>query len=202
MAVATCDKEIFDYITSIGGKAVMTSDSHERASDRCAEALLVLESKIKENYDIVVMVQGDEPMVHHDMISEALKPMIENSNILITNLLGKIISENEFKDQNCIKVVCDQSFDALYYSRNPIPFGNFDKLPVGKQVPIIPFRRNFLIKYNSLKPTPLEITESVDMLRVVEHGYKVRMVPTNYETYAVDTAEDLERVKLFMKKKS
>ena len=115
LAVATCDKEIFDYITSIGGKAVMTSDSHERASDRCAEALLVLESKIKENYDIVVMVQGDEPMVHHDMISEALKPMIENSNILITNLLGKIISENEFKDQNCIKVVCDQSLMSILF---------------------------------------------------------------------------------------
>ena len=198
-AVATCDKEISDYIESIGGTAVMTSDRHERASDRCAEALGIIEKMNKIKYDIVVLVQGDEPMTHPEMIDEALAPMLSNSKIQITNLLGKINTMEEFEDRNCIKVVCDLNGDALYFSREPIPTRcKVDTVQMGKQVSIIPFRRDFLLEYTRMTPTPLEITESVDMMRILEHGMKVRMVPTKHITYSVDTPQDLDRLEKIM----
>ena len=199
IAVATCDDDIYNYIESIGGRAVMTSNKHERASDRCAEALLIIEQKDNIKFDIVVMVQGDEPMIHPDMISEAVSPMLDDSKILITNLLGKIESKEEFEDRNCIKVVCDLNSNALYFSREPIPTRTkVETIPMGKQICVIPFRRDFLIEYNGFKPTPLENAESVDMMRVLEHGMKVRMVRTNYNTHAVDTEEDLKKVESLM----
>lgn len=197
-AVATCDREIFNYIESIGGHAVMTSDIHERASDRCAEALIKIEAKDQVIYDIVVMVQGDEPMTHSDMIKEAVTPMLDDPKILVTNLLGSIQNIEEFEDRNCIKVVCDLNSDALFFSREPIPTRKYGKVEMKKQVCIIPFRREFLLRYISLEPTPLEIAESIDMMRVLEHGQKVRMIPTLYNTFAVDTAEDLKRVEELM----
>lgn len=194
-AVATCDQEIFDYIESIGGTAVMTADSYERASDRCAEALLKLEKMNNTQYDIVVMVQGDEPMTHPDMITEAVQPMLDDATIQVTNLLGKIKDIAEFEDRNCIKVVCDLNGNAMYFSREAIPTRcKVDNIPMGKQVCIIPFRRDYLIEYTKLAPTPLEIVESVDMMRILEHGMKVRMVPTLHDTQAVDTPADLQKV--------
>ena len=198
-AVATCDKEIFDYIESIDGTAVMTSDRHERASDRCAEALGIIEKMNKTKYDIVVLVQGDEPMTHPEMIDEALAPMLTNSRIQITNLLGKIDGIEEFEDRNCIKVVCDLMGDALYFSREPIPTRcKTDTIPMRKQVCVIPFRRDFLLEYTRMTPTALEVAESVDMMRVLEHGMKVRMVPTKHATYSVDTPQDLHRLEKIM----
>lgn len=199
-AVATCDHEIYDYIRSIGGAAVMTADTHERASDRCAEALLKLEQEDKIRYDIVVMVQGDEPMTHPDMIAEAVQPLLDDSAVKIVNLLGDIGSAAEFEDRNCIKVVCDLNSDALYFSREPIPTRcKSERIPMEKQVCIIPFRRDFLVKYTQLAPTPLEIAESVDMMRVLEYGMKVRMAKTRHVTHAVDTPDDLARVEQLMR---
>jgi 3-deoxy-manno-octulosonate cytidylyltransferase (CMP-KDO synthetase) len=197
--VATCDQEILDYVESIGGQAVMTSDKHERASDRCAEALRYIEEQDNVQYDIIVMVQGDEPMTHPNMITEAVTPMIDDKNIIVTNLLGDIESIDEFEDRNCIKVVCDLDSNALYFSREPIPSRKFGDVVMKKQVCIIPFRREFLIEYTELDPTSLEISESIDMMRVLEHGMKVKMIPTQYETHAVDTLEDLKVVELMMK---
>lgn len=198
--VATCDKEIFDYIISIGGKAVMTADTYERASDRCAEALLALEEEQGIRYDIVVMVQGDEPMTHPDMIGEAIQPMLGDPSVLVVNLLGQIKDEAEFEDRNCIKVVCDNNLNALYFSREPIPTRcKTGSVPMFKQVCIIPFRRDYLLQYTALEPTPLEIAESVDMMRVLEHGMQVRMTPTRYSTQAVDTPADLRRVEALMR---
>lgn len=200
VVVATCDQEIKEYIESIGGEAILTSDKHERASDRCAEALLKIESINNTKYDIVVMVQGDEPMIIPEMIDEALSPMIKNHEIKVVNLLGKINSNEEFEDRNCIKVVCDLNSDALYFSREPIPTKNrVSEINMTKQVCVIPFRRNFLIEYTTLAPTPLELAESVDMMRVLEHGFKVHMVHTNYDTMSVDTPADLIRVEAAMK---
>jgi 3-deoxy-manno-octulosonate cytidylyltransferase (CMP-KDO synthetase) len=200
VAVATCDQIIFDYVESIGGVAVMTADTYERASDRCAEALLKLEKTNNMRYDIVVMVQGDEPMTHPDMIEEAVLPMINNSSIHVTNLLGQIKDITEFEDRNCIKVVCDLNGNAMYFSREPIPTRcKIDKIPMGKQVCIIPFRRDYLLEYTRLEPTPLEIAESIDMMRILEHGMKVKMVPTKHDSQAVDTLEDLKKVELLMK---
>lgn len=198
--VATCDEEIFDFIKSINGQVVMTSDKHERASDRCAEALAVLEQDDNVLYDIVVMVQGDEPMTHPDMITEALTPMLENPEIVVTNLMGDISSDDEFDDRNCIKVVCDLENNALCFSREPIPTRRFGNVPMKKQVCVIPFTREFLLQYTRLSPTPLEIAESVDMMRVLEHGEKVKMVPTKHQTYPVDTESDLTRVEELMQK--
>jgi len=196
--VATCDKEILEYIESIGGEAVMTGSHHERASDRCAEALIYLEKKDRIKYDIIVMVQGDEPMTHPNMIIEAVSPMLDDPEILVTNLLSNIESIEEFEDRNCIKVVCDLNSDALCFSREPIPTRKYGKVEMKKQVCIIPFRREFLLRYTSLEPTPLEIAESVDMMRVLEYGQKVRMIPTFYNTHAVDTVEDLKKVEELM----
>jgi 3-deoxy-manno-octulosonate cytidylyltransferase (CMP-KDO synthetase) len=199
--VATCDQEIYDYIESIGGVAVMTADTYERASDRCAEALLKIEKIHNIKFDIVVMVQGDEPMTHPDMIKESVQPMIEDSSIQITNLFGQIKCASEFEDRNCIKVVCDLNNNAMYFSREPIPTkSKISEVPMGKQVCIIPFRRDYLIEYTKLEPTPLEIVESIDMMRILEHGMKVRMVPTIHDTQAVDTPSDLKKVEILMQK--
>jgi 3-deoxy-manno-octulosonate cytidylyltransferase (CMP-KDO synthetase) len=199
-AVATCDQEIMDYVHSVGGRAVMTGSHHERASDRCAEALEKLEAQDRVKYDIVVMVQGDEPMIHPDMISEALAPMLTDSSVQVVNLLGEITSVEEFEDRNCIKVVCDKSSNALYFSREPIPTRAKSPLvPMAKQVCVIPFRRDFLLAYTRMAPTPLEITESVDMMRILEHGLKLRMVPTKFDSHAVDTPGDLVLVESLMR---
>jgi 3-deoxy-manno-octulosonate cytidylyltransferase (CMP-KDO synthetase) len=195
LVVATCDQEIVDHIEKIGGRAVMTSSRHERASDRCAEALMAVEKEDDEIFDLVVMVQGDEPMVYPEMIDEAISPMLDDASIVLTNLLGKIESHEEFEDRNCIKTVCDLKGDALYFSREPIPTASKEGFkPVGKQICIIPFRREFLLRYCDMPPTPLEIAESVDMMRVLENGFKVRMVPTLFNTKAVDTESDRQVV--------
>jgi 3-deoxy-manno-octulosonate cytidylyltransferase (CMP-KDO synthetase) len=198
-AVATCDREIFDYVESIGGVAVMTSETHERASDRCAEALEQLEAANGTRYDIVVMVQGDEPLIHPDMIGEAVQPMFEDAGVQVVNLMAPIEDAEEFEDRNCIKVVCDLSLNAIYFSREPIPTRVRGKsIPMGKQVCVIPFRRDFLLEYTRMAPTPLEVAESVDMLRILEHGLKVRMAPTRHRTQSVDTPEDLIKVERLM----
>tara|TARA_B100001564_G_scaffold84240_1_gene68072 strand:- start:20694 stop:21431 length:738 start_codon:yes stop_codon:yes gene_type:complete len=197
--VATCDEEISEYVKSIDGEVVMTSDSHERASDRAAEALVYLENKYNTTYDIIVMVQGDEPMTHPDMINEAVKPMMQDSSIGVVNLYADIKNDSEFNDRNCIKVVLDRYDDAIYFSREPIPHKKKGSdISMKKQVCIIPFKRDFLFQYQKMSPTPLEVAESIDMMRVLENGYKVRMVHTQHETQAVDTKEDLEKVQLLM----
>jgi|TARA_B110001452_G_scaffold249846_1_gene237664 3-deoxy-manno-octulosonate cytidylyltransferase (CMP-KDO synthetase) len=198
--VATCDKAILNFIHSIGGKAIMTSKKHKRASDRCYEALIYLEKKNKVKYDIVVMVQGDEPMVHPNMINDAVKPMIKNKKINVVNLISDITNNSDYKNPNFIKVVHDKNLNALYFSRSPIPNTKFSKkIKIKKQVCIIPFRRNFLVKYNKMKPTTLEILESVDMLRILENGYKVNLFKTKYFSHAVDTKLDLRKVEKYLK---
>jgi len=199
--VATCDKEIYNYIESIGGKAVMTADTHERASDRTAEALLKIEKATGNNVDIVVMLQGDEPMITPDMIQAAVQPLIDNKGIKIANLYAKINTVAEFEDPNEVKVVVDKKEYAIYFSREPIPSrkkGILD-VPMYKQVCIIPFERDFLLEYNSIEQTPLEIIESVDMMRIIENGMKVKMIFTETASYAVDTQEDLDNVIAKMK---
>lgn len=198
--VATCDQVILDYIESIGGKAVMTSDCHERCSDRCAEAMLKIEMETGEKCDIMVMVQGDEPLTFPEMIDEAIEPMVQDTSLVITNLVADLESIEAFENPNEVKVVMDREGFALYFSREPIPSrkkGVLD-VPMKKQVCVIPFTRDFLLEYNAMEPTPLEIIESVDMMRILENGQKVKMIPTRYKTKAVDTQEDLIKVSEMM----
>ena len=194
--VATCDEEIRTLVEGFGGAVIMTSASHERASDRAAEAAERLES------DIVVMIQGDEPMITPDMIVAAVSPMLRDPSVECVNLARRIVSHQEYLDRNTIKVVMNVHGDALYFSRSPIPavdFASAEGLPVFKQVCVIPFRREFLREFARLTQTPLERAESVDMLRVVEHGFRVRLVETEADTHAVDTPGDLRLVEALMK---
>lgn len=199
--IATPDKEIADYADSIGAKYIMTSIAHERASDRTAEAVTTIEAETGEAVDIVVLIQGDEPMLVPEMVDLAVQPFLDDTTVKVVNLMAPIRSEEEHQDPNCPKVVVDKNSFAMYFSREPIPSkkkwkGNTK--PQFKQVCIIPFTREFLSEYTALEPTPLEIVESIDMNRVLEHGNKVKMVYEEYETYSVDTPEDLKRVEKYL----
>ncbi|MFQ5891098.1 MAG: 3-deoxy-manno-octulosonate cytidylyltransferase [Gemmatimonadota bacterium] len=194
--VATCDDEIRRAVEAFGGRVVMTSPAHERASDRAAEASEGLRA------DVVVMLQGDEPMVTPEMIGAVVEPFVEDATIVCTNLVKRIEREEEFEDRNTIKVVMDERKFALYFSREPIPtrrIVGFGGLPAYKQVCVIPFRREFLLEFAQLRPTPLEQAESIDMLRVLEHGYRVKLVETSENTQAVDTPGDLALVESLMR---
>jgi 3-deoxy-manno-octulosonate cytidylyltransferase (CMP-KDO synthetase) len=193
--IATCDEEIRQVAEGFGAQVIMTSDIHERASDRVAEAVVYLDA------DLIVMVQGDEPMTHPDMIDTAVAPFKDDPKLGCVNLVRKIDHEADYLDANTIKVVMNQHNDALYMSRRPIPTmakTGFADTTAYKQVCIIPFRRNTLYQYTHLTPTPLEQLESIDMLRLLEHGMQVKMVPTEFNTQAVDTPEDLARVEKLM----
>ena len=199
--IATCDQEIMDYAASINIPGIMTADTHTRCTDRTAEALLKIEALTGKRVDIVVMVQGDEPMLTPDMIDDALKPMLDDPKLNVVNLMADIKTLEAFEDPNEVKVVVDKNNNALYFSREPIPSRKkgVTEVPMRKQVCIIPFRRDYLLHFNAMDECPLEIIESVDMMRILEHGEKVRMVPTDKRTLSVDTQEDLERVREMMK---
>lgn len=199
--VATCDPVIEDYCKKEGINCVMTADTHTRCSTRTAQALLKIEAETGKKVDIVVMVQGDEPMVRPEMIEDAIRPLLDDPAVNVVNLMAEMETLAEFEDPNEVKVVVDDNNDALYFSREPIPSRKkgSDMVPMRKQVCVIPFRRDYLLKYNAMKETPLEIYESVDMLRILEHGDKVRMVPTSCRTWSVDTPDDLARVEKMMK---
>ncbi len=199
--IATCDKKIKDYCEKNNMNVIMTKNTHQMASDRASEAMKKIEKEKNKKIDIVVMIQGDEPMVFPEMIGLSLKPMLEDSAVSVVNLVSPVKNEKEAEDSNAVKVVFDKGGNALYFSRDPIPSGRkTKKTPIRyKQVPIIPFRRDFLIKFNELSRTPLEIVESVDMLRLLEHGYKVKTAVSEFITYGVDTPGDLKRVEGLMK---
>jgi len=200
--VATCDRKIADYINSIGGKCVFTANTHQRASERAAEAMIKIERTARQKIDIVVMIQGDEPLIYPEMIAQALEPMFKDDSVKVVNLMAQMKTPEEFEDMNEVKVVVDRLNNALYFSREPIPCRKKGAtgFPMLKQVPIIPFRRDFLLEYMKMRPTPLEIIESVDMLRIIENGLKVKMVLTGYKTKSVDTKKDLEIVNKLMAK--
>lgn len=195
--IATCDEEIARAVEAFGGKFIMTANTHERASDRIAEAIQTIEC------DIAVLVQGDEPMILPDMVTAAVQPMLDDAEIACVNLTKRIETEKEFRDPNCIKTVIGQNGDALCFSRQPIPHSaleGFENIKAYKQVCVIPFRKDALNKYMELSPTPAEIAESVDMMRFLEHGIPVRMIETNTDSHAVDTPKDLENVTAMMEK--
>ena len=193
--VATCDQKIADYINSIGGQAIMTSSNHKRASTRSAEALEIIEKEIKEKIEIIVMVQGDEPMISPEIISQTL-PNFSEKTVNIVNIISRIQSAESFTDKNNVKVVFDSNFDALYFSREPIPsaWNGMDHIPKYMQTGVIAFRRSALLEFNKMRESELEIIESIDMNRVLEHGGKIRIVPTDELTIGVDVPEELEQV--------
>jgi 3-deoxy-manno-octulosonate cytidylyltransferase (CMP-KDO synthetase) len=193
--VATCDQEIADYVTSIGGKAIMTSHSHNRATDRTAEAMLKIEAETGERVDVVIMVQGDEPLILPETIGETL-PHFTDPAVEIVNIMSRLRTREQFEDKNNVKVVVNQQNDALYFSREPIPspWRGVDQVPMYMQVGVIAFRRDVIIRFNSMPETTLEKIESVDMNRVLETGGRIRMVLTEAVTIGVDTPQEADEV--------
>ena len=193
--VATCDIEIAEYINSIGGRAIMTSNTHTRATTRTAEALEKIEQETDEKVDIVVMVQGDEPLILPETIRE-VTPEFKDKSVNIVNIMSRLTTEESFKDVNNVKVVIANNNDALYYSREPIPspWKGWEDIPRYMQTGIIAFRRDILIAFNAMKETQLEQIESIDMNRVLETGGKIRMVLTEATTIGVDVVEELKEV--------
>lgn len=200
--VATCDREIVDYIGTISGNAVMTADTHQRASDRAAEALLKIEEKIGKSIDYVAMIQGDEPMLAPQMIDDLVAPVLQDPGLQVTNLVEMIHSQEDFESENVVKVVLDREGFALYFSREPIPSRKkyAGDIPMWKQLGIILFSRKALLDYTRMTPTPLEIIESVDMNRFLEHGIKIKMIPTINKTCGVDVPEDIDIVEPLLRK--
>ncbi len=199
--VATCDEVIFDYVKSIGGKAVMTLDTHERCTERTSEALLKIEGELGKKYDVVGMVQGDEPLVVPDIFDD-LMAAFETTDAPVVNIMTEITSEEEFISPNAPKVVLDSQNHALYMSREPIPSVKKTSMDFKKykQTGLIFFKRDFLIEFNEMEPTQLEIIESVDMNRVIEHGRKVKMVLTEHVCMGVDVPEHVAEVEAVMVK--
>ena len=199
--IATCDSEIVDVAKKNKISFVMTSNVHERASDRCAEALNKLEKKSKKDYDLVIMLQGDEPMIDPIMIRQSLVAF-KKRDTLVTNLFSKIDNLDEFNDKNCIKVISDNQNNAIFFTRslNKNYFGYHGN--VGKQVCSIAFEKNFLKKFIKLKTTTFEKIESIDMNRAIEHGYSVFMQKTERYSQSVDTIEDLKKVEILLRKQN
>jgi len=197
--VATCDIEIAKYVNSIGGSAIMTSSKHTRATTRTAEAIEHIETKSGEKADVIVMVQGDEPLISPDAIAATLEHFNDPS-IKIVNIMSRLSSYDHFIDKNNVKVVVNRRNDALYFSREPIPspWQGLEEIPMYMQTGIIAFRRDALLQFNQEEETRLEQIESVDMNRVLENGGRIRMVLTETTTISVDTPQELEEVEKLM----
>jgi len=192
--VATCDREIFAAVTSFGGKAVMTSDAHRSGTDRLAEAAAELDS------EVIVNVQGDEPLIDPSSIDEAISPFAEGGDCVMTSLMVPIDSESAM-DPNLVKVVVGLDNHALYFSRSRIPFERkpLENRSIYGHVGLYAYTKDFLLKYAAMEATPLEKTESLEQLRVLEHGYRIRMVEVADRPLGVDTEADLERVRALIR---
>ncbi len=194
--VATPNQEIIDVVEGFGGKAIMTTDDVRRASDRVAQAALKV-----DDADIIVNLQGDEPLVFPEMIEMAIQPLIDDPTISSVNLARKA-AYDEAVNIHEVKVVFDPNHDAIVFSREPIPskFMGDKVIPYYIQGGVFPFTRESLQDYARLESTPLEIIESVDMLRFIENRRKIRIVETEYETYSVDIPSDVDKVVRVMEK--
>ena len=186
VVVATCDMEIKEVVESFGGVAVMTSDQHERCTERVAEAAEVCGG------DVVVNVQGDEPLMFPESISQASLPLVSLNELQCVSLLSPLETDADLGNPNIVKAVCRANHEVLYFSRAPVPYQQKPGRPlVFRETGIRALRAPFLQKYASLAETELERVESVDMLRVLDHGYRIMGVPTTYATMGVDHIEDV-----------
>ncbi len=202
--VATDDMRIRDAVAAFGGGVQMTSPSHPTGTDRIAEVAQGLEC------DIIVNVQGDEPLIRPEMIDQAIAPLIDDSSIQMGTLCRKINDPAESSDPNVVKVVFDSRGFALYFSRAPIPWDR-DNQPgseglrnlkpsgnVYKHIGLYVYRRDFLLKYSKMPQTALERIEKLEQLRALELGHKIRVVETTHESFGVDIPEDLGKIERYL----
>lgn len=202
--VATDDERIFEEVKSFGGECVMTSSKHKSGTDRIAEVAQSLDA------DVIVNVQGDEPLIKPESIEASIKPFFENKEIVMTTLKTGIKSQEELFNPNVVKVVCDREGFALYFSRLPIPYKKHSEMgypyPLEngeyqnyfKHIGLYAYRKDFLIKLSKMEMTFLEKTEGLEQLRVLENGYRIFVVETEFDNLGVDTMEDYLNLKKIM----
>lgn len=192
VVVATDDQRIKEQVEAFGGRAIMTSPHHQTGTDRLVEAVSHLNVG---QADIIVNIQGDEPLLEPEMVDELIKPLLDDEQIVMSTLKHRITEEEEVNDVNVVKVITDQNGFALYFSRCPIPY-NRNKIEVSyyKHIGLYAYRLWFLQKYAELKQTPLEKSESLEQLRALENGYRIKVVETNFQTIGVDSEADLKKV--------
>jgi 3-deoxy-manno-octulosonate cytidylyltransferase (CMP-KDO synthetase) len=196
--VATPDEEIADAVAAFDGRAVMTSPEHRSGTDRVAEAAC----ELLDDEDIVLNVQGDEPLVPPEGIDSLVDALLDSRPPRMTSLMRPITSE-EAADPNLVKVVVDRAGRALYFSRSPIPYVRSEPpgLSIYGHIGLYGYTVRTLWEFSRLEPTPLEMAESLEQLRALENGWRIQMLETGYSPVAVDTEEDLARVRELMKVK-
>ncbi len=187
--VATDDERIFNAVKDFHGEAILTSPHHKTGTDRLAEVAA------KINADIIVNVQGDEPLIDHEMISQAIAPILKFPNLPMSTLKVEINDEKEIQNSNVVKVVTDLEGYAIYFSRFPVPFlRDSGDNTYFKHIGLYVYRKDFLLRFTDLPQGPLEQAEGLEQLRALEHGYKIKVELTTYDTIGVDTRDDLKRV--------
>jgi len=188
--VATDDDRVFAAARSFGARVRMTRPDHASGTDRVAEVASA------ENAEIIVNIQGDEPLIDPVAIDTAILPLVHEPDVVMATLKKKIEDPREITDPNVVKVVCAHNGDAIYFSRCPIPFDRdrSASAPYFKHIGLYVYQRDFLLSYSALPIGPLEQSERLEQLRALENGVPIRVVETEYESLGVDTPEDLDRV--------
>lgn len=193
--VATDDQRIFHAVKNFGGEVAMTAQ-HPTGTDRIAE--------IASRFDteILVNVQGDEPLIEPAMIDQAVQPLLDDSHIDLSTLVHRISSEEEYINSNVVKVILDKKGFAMYFSRSPIPYiksGAWKKeAPIYRHVGLYVYRRHALLNFSQMPPAIFETIEGLEQLRFLENGFRIKVVETEYKSIGVDTPEDLEKVRRIM----
>lgn len=198
--LATCDREIADFGEKKGFPVIMTSDSHTRCLDRVAEAVAKCGQEVADD-DIVVCVQGDEPMLAPDMIDATVKPLLDDSSVHCTVLAMEVLDEEQFRNPDTVKLVHDMKGDVLYTSRSPVPYCETLTAETGARriYGIFGFRWHFLQLFNSLPESPLELKESCDSNRIIDNGLRQRVAPYPFvPSFSVDSPADLVKVETQM----
>lgn len=187
--VATDDQRVFDKVESFGGMALMTQPNHPTGTDRLAEV-----ASHHQDVDVIINVQGDEPLIDADVIDQLADLFLEDADLQMATVASPLL-EDEYDEPSAVKVICNKQGDAMYFSRSLIPYPRHAFInPPMKHVGIYAYRRQFLLDYAKMDPTPAEETESLEQLRALENGYAIRVIKTDKRFVGVDTPEDLERV--------
>lgn len=189
--VATDNREIYDAVKKFGGIPVMTSKNHKSGSDRIAEAAKIF----KNDAQIIVNIQGDEPLLSPQSINAAVQELIKNPKAVMATIAVPFKDKDDVNDPSCVKVVLDKNNYALYFSRSKIPYDRNPYENYLKHLGLYAFRRDFLFKYIKFGRSLLEFAEGLEQLRVLEKGYKIKVAIGNFESIGVDTAADLAKVR-------
>jgi 3-deoxy-manno-octulosonate cytidylyltransferase (CMP-KDO synthetase) len=196
VVVATDDERIVDEVKSFGGNVILTRKDHINGTSRIAEVC-----ETYTNYDVIVNIQGDEPLIEPDMINSIIDSFVEDNTIPMSTLKYKLTDMAEIENPNAVKVVTDKNDFAIYFSRSVIPYPrNLNMDNYYKHVGIYGYKRDFVMEYAKMASTPLELSESLEQLRVLENGYKIKVLETPYKIIGVDTQEELERVREYITK--